>query len=181
MNGVYVVGASMPKLAKVVLVAAVLALTVNCGRKNRTVLTKVSDDQIERGGEWLSWNLAQKNAYTYGFLDGYMKGTLDACNAADELFEAGQYHRLGDEHHPTEVPSGRCLAQIDREYSKVRFTDSGVDASAYSAVISEFYTRHPEYKGIPFPSLMLLLTDKKHKTADQIYEMAVKGEIRPPS
>jgi hypothetical protein len=110
-----------------------------------------------------------------------MKGTIDACNAADELFEVGQPHRLGDEHHPTEIPSGRCLEHMDREFSKVRFVKSGTDGGAYTSVVTDFYTKYPEYKGIPFTTLLLLLSDKKHKTVEELYEMARKGELRPPS
>jgi hypothetical protein len=133
---------------------------------------------LEMGQQWLSWTSAQRNSYVYGFIDGYMKGTVDACLAADELFEVGQPHRLGDEHHPTEVPSGRCLARVDREYSKGKLTESGMDTSAYTSVITEFYTKHPEYRRVPFSSLLLLLSDKKHKTAEELYAMALKGEIR---
>jgi hypothetical protein len=127
---------------------------------------QVRVDQLERGGEWLSWTPAERNTFVVGFIDGYMKGTIDACHAADELFEVGQPHRLGDEHHPTEVPSGRCLAHVDRNYSKIRFANSATDASAYTAVITDFYTKHPEYSGIPFIKLMLLLSDKNHKTTE---------------
>lgn len=171
----------MTTVARAVLIATLLATTVCCGRGNRGARAKVSEGQIARGGEWLSWTPEQRNKYAYGFIDGYMKGTVDACHAADDLFEVGQPHRLGDENHPTEVPSGRCLAYVDRIYSKPKFTDSGIDTSPYAAVITEFYIRHPEYRGIPFFELMTLLTERKHKTVDQIYDMAVKGEIRPPS
>ena len=36
-----------------------------------------------------------------------------------QLFEVGQPHRLGDKDHPTEVPSGRCLAHHG-EFSKAK-------------------------------------------------------------
>ena len=58
-------------------------------------------------------------------------------------------------------------------------TTSGPDFSAYADVITEFYTKHPEYQGIPFVDLMKSLSDRTYKTADQLYQMALKGELRP--
>ena len=72
-----------------------------------------------RGGEWLSWTPMQRTAYVQGFADGYMIGFWEACELADQLFEVGQPHRLGDKDHPTEVPSGRCLAHRG-EFSKAK-------------------------------------------------------------
>ncbi len=140
---------------------------------------QVRQDQVERGGEWLSWTPAERNTFVYGFIDGYMGGTLDACYIADDLFEVGKPHRLGDERHPTEVPSGRCLDHVDRDYSRINFTKSRTDASPYVDVITEFYTKHPEYGGVDFVHLLRLLNDKNHKTADQLYGMAIKGKLRP--
>lgn len=65
------------------------------------------------------------------------------------------------------------------EYSKARYTQtSGPDFSAYTKVITEFYTLHPEYKGVPFVDLMKSLGDRNYKTADQLYQMALKGKLR---
>jgi len=50
---------------------------------------------------------------------------------------------------------------------------------AYVEVITEFYKKHPEYRGIPFVDLMRLLNDRDRRTADQLYQMAQKGELRP--
>ncbi len=56
---------------------------------------------------------------------------------------------------------------------------SGPDFSAYADVITDFYTKHPEYKGIPFVDLMKSLGDHNYKTADQLYQMALNGELHP--
>jgi len=130
------------------------------------------------GGEWLSWSANERNRYVDGFISGYLKARLTACNAADNLFEVGQTHRLGDDQHPTEVPSGRCLAVVDT-YSRYKYLNSSINFTAYTNVITEFYTKHPEYEGIPFPHLIEVLSDKKCSTADQLYQMALKGELRP--
>ena len=126
----------------------------------------------------MSWTTNERNRYIDGFISGYLKARLAACNAADNLFEVGHPHQLGDDQHPTEVPSGRCLAAVDT-YSRYKFVNSSIDFTAYTNVITEFYTKHPEYQGIPFPHLIEVLSDKKCSTADQLYQMALKGELRP--
>ncbi len=144
------------------------------------VAAQVRPEQLDRGGEWLSWSPGQRATYVDGFITGYQKGSLDACEVAQQLFgEVGKMYRLGDEHHPSEMPSARCLARMEK-YSKAGYTEaSGPDFSAYAGVITEFYTKHPEYQGIPFMNLMKLLSDRDYKTADQLYQMALKGKLRP--
>jgi hypothetical protein len=146
------------------------------------VIAQVSPSAIERGGEWLSWNPGERATYADGFITGYLHGSQEACEVAEQLFgEPGKMYSLGDEHHPSEMPSARCLARIGK-YSKIKFTDSGgLDYGAYTDVITEFYTKHPEYRGIPFANIMDSLSDNKYKTADQLYQMALKGEwpLRP--
>jgi hypothetical protein len=133
--------------------------------------------QIDTGGEWLSWSPRQRATYVDGFITGYLQGSHQACEIADDLFEVGQAHPLGDAHHPSEIPSARCLARMD-EYSKTRYTKiSGLDFNAYAHVITEFYTKHPEYNGVPFADLMKSLGDRSYKTAAQLYQMALKGEL----
>jgi hypothetical protein len=138
---------------------------------------KVHTEQIERGGEWMSWTPTERNRYVFGYLDGYLLARSRACNAADKLFEVGMPHRLGDDQHPTEIPSGRCLAAVD-EYSRFKYKDSTLDFSIYANPITEFYTKHPEYQGVPFPFLMEFLSDKKCSTGDQLYQMALAGKLR---
>jgi hypothetical protein len=77
-------------------------------------------EQIGRRGEWLSWTPVQRNAYVYGLVDGYLMGFARACNLADQLCDVCKPHRRGDEQHPTEVPSGRCLAHRG-EFSRAKF------------------------------------------------------------
>jgi hypothetical protein len=122
-------------------------------------------EQVDRGGEWLSWSPKERSTYVDGFITGYLQGTNRAC----------------DEHHPSDMPAARCLAGVEK-YSKTRHTEaSGPDFSAYTEVITEFYTQHPEYRGIPFVRLLQLLNDSNNKTADELYQMALKGEMRPVS
>jgi len=142
---------------------------------------QVSREQVDRGGEWLSWSPGEQAVYVDGFITGYLQGSLSACETADKLFEVNKPHSLGDEHRPSEIPSARCLARMET-YSKASYREGfGPDFTAYTDVITEFYTKHPEYRGIPFVNLMKLLSDRNYKTSDQLYQMAMKGELRPLS
>ena len=155
-------------------IAAVALLLISCKANN------VRPELFERGGTWKSWSLTERNRYVLGYLDGYMTGRHTACVAADGLFEVGQPHRMGDEQHPTDFPSGRCLASVE-EYSRFKFTDSMIDLSAYVNPITEFYAKHPEYQDIPIPFLMDFLSDKKCSTADELFKLAQKGTLHVPS
>ncbi len=64
------------------------------------------------------------------------------------------------------------------EYTKIETTDSGPDLSAYTTVLTEFYTKHPAYQNIPTVYILSFLSNRNYKTADQLYQMAVKGEMR---
>jgi len=152
-------------------IGAVALLMISCRAE------KIHTEQIERGGEWLSWTTAERNRYVYGYIDGYLLARNRACDVADTLFEVGMPHRLGDDQHPTGVPSGRCLAAVDT-YSRLKDVNAAVDLTVYTNPISEFYTKHQEYQNVPFPFLMEFLTDKKCSTAEQLYQMALAGKLR---
>lgn len=93
---------------------------------------QVQPEQIGRGREWLSWTPVQRNAYVYGLIDGYMMGFYRACDLADQLFEKGKPHHLGDGHHPSDLPSSRCLVHRG-EFTKKGFDKQGQpDVSAYT-------------------------------------------------
>jgi hypothetical protein len=144
------------------------------------VAAQLRPDQMDRGGEWLSWSPRERDTFVDGFISGYRQGSQGGCDVAQELFgKPGKMYRQGDEHHPSEISSARCLA-LTEKYSKARYTEtSGPDFSAYTDVITEFYRKHPEYQGIPFVNLLKSLSDRDYKTADQLYGMALKGELHP--
>jgi hypothetical protein len=135
---------------------------------------QATPDLPGRGGEWLSWTPVQRNAYVYGLVDGYLMGFLRACDLADQLFEVGKPHRLGDEHHPTDMPSGRCLAHRGEFSEKSLDKEGHPDVSAYTDVVTAFYKDHPSCRDFPFAFLLQSLSSK-YATADQLYEMAMKG------
>jgi hypothetical protein len=154
-------------------IALVVLLLISCKAH------KVLPEQLERGDEWMSWSTTERNRYVFGYLDGYLTARHTACLAADTLFEVGQPHRMGDQQHPTEFPSGRCLANVDA-YSRFKYIDSTIDLSAYMNPITEFYTKHPEYKGILVSSVMEFLSDKKCSTADELFQMALQRRLHAP-
>lgn len=129
---------------------------------------QVKPEDAGRGAEWLSWAPAQRTAYVYGLVDGYLMGFYRACDLADQLFEVGKPHRLGD------GPSGRCIAHRG-EFSKKSLDKEGhLDISAYTDVVTAFYKDHPSCRDFPF-ALLLQSLSSKYASADQLYEMAMKG------
>jgi hypothetical protein len=127
-------------------------------------------DETGRGGEWLSWTPVQRHAYVYGLVDGYSIGFGDACQLTNQLFETNEAHRLGND------PSGRCMAHRG-EFSNKSFDKAGhLDLSAYTDVITAFYNGHPGCRDFPF-SFLLQSLGSKYATADQLYQMALKGEF----
>jgi hypothetical protein len=130
-----------------------------------------------RGGEWLSWTPVYRTAYVQGFANGYMLGFMKACDLADQLFETDKPHHLGDAQHPTEVPSGRCLAHRG-EFSSAKLDERGqFDVSAYTEIITAFYEKHTNCRDFPF-SFLLQTLSSEYATADQLYESALKGGLK---
>ena len=97
-------------------------------------------------------------------------GFLRACDLADQLFEIGKPQRLGND------PSARCEAHRN-EFSKKSLDKEGhLDVSAYTDVVTAFYKDHPSCRDFPFAFLLQSLSSK-YATADQLYEMAMKGRF----
>ena len=130
----------------------------------------ITREKLKPGSEWLTWSPAEREVYVHGFMEGYWHGSQLACNLADDLFEVGKPFRLGQN------PRARCQNHLE-EFSKSNLSDSGTDFSAYTTVLTEFYTKHPEYQNIPEPYLFTFLSDRNNKTADQLYQMALAGKI----
>ncbi len=116
------------------------------------------------GEEWLSWAPQVRSVFMDAYLDGYVSGKVDACSRANDLFELDKPVR-----DPKDIVSARCLRHA-KAYSKA--------SDYYVKVITDFYTKYPKYRNIPYLNLMLLLTDDRYKTADEIYQAAVEGKIR---
>lgn len=156
----------MSKVTKVLLAGASCAVFILA-----TQAVPRRSEKVTEGRQWLAWTAAERQMYILGFIDGYYTGSREACDLADQLFEVGQPHRL------LENPTARCQAQLE-QYTKIQDTDSQVDLRAYTSVITDFYSKHPEYQSIPKVYLLSFLTDRRFKTSDQLYQMASKGEMR---
>lgn len=163
----------------VLLLVIVLSTTI-CVR----AFAQIKQSQLGRGDEWLSWHPEQRIGYVYGYIDGYLGGTLRSCDLADELFEKGKSHTLGDGHKASDMPSSRCLAQrgefskilSDRKFDK----DNHLDVSVYTDVITAFYEKHSNCRDHPFAFLLEALSSN-YLTADQLYESISRGELKSRS
>jgi hypothetical protein len=126
-------------------------------------------EKVNSGTAWLAWSAAEREVYVRGFIYGYGNGSEAACKLADDLFEVGKHHRVG------EGPRARCENRVERYYTKIKMLDSGFDFGAYASVITDFYTKHPEYQNVSESYLLSLLSDQDYKSADQFYQMVLKG------
>lgn len=127
-----------------------------------TIAASAAPPQRGSGHEWVSWSPEQRTRFMDGFWTGYVMGTRRACDVTNDLWEVGKMHRIGDN------PSARCFARLEL-YSK--------DPKLYATVLTEFYTQHPEYQKIPVVYLMRFLSDSRFRSADELYQMAVRGEM----
>jgi len=53
-----------------------------------------------------------------------------------------------------------------------------VDFGAYVNIITEFYTKHPAYRAVSFRKLLLSLRDGACSSQGQLYQEALRGELR---
>ncbi len=121
------------------------------------------------GLPWLAWTPQERENFVYGYIQGYGHGVNEACLAADDLFEKDKPHQLGHDDVSSTFPSARCRASV-AQYPNVKIDLSkGPDFSAYTTVITEFYTKHPDYRDTPYTLLMDSLAGRKGLTADDIY------------
>lgn len=146
-----------------VLIALCLAPRVQCQDSQRVELFR------HPGTLWLSWSSVEREAYVYGYLDGYAHGMNEACLAADKLFETDKVHLVGHDEVPSTFPSARCRASV-AQFKTVKIDpSSGPDFSTLTNVITEFYTKHPEYRNVTFTRLMQYLSGTRVPTADELY------------
>jgi len=160
----------MPRTTRQFLIASVFLLVSLINMR-----AQIRPDQMDQGGQWLSWSQEKKVNYIAGFVDGYLSGTYHLCDAADRMFKVKDPRRVSSQAMPGSEASVLCLATRNN-YSK-EYSNTGIDFSPYANVITEFYTKHPDYTAVRFPDLLLSLGDGKCDTADQLYQRAVKGEL----
>lgn len=140
-------------------------------------MAQVPAAQTIPGAEWLSWSTNEKQAYVSGFIDGYESGTTQICASADQYFSVKTARASASEPLPEGSPSAVCF-QNRGDYSRQYSTSAWLDFSAYVNAVTEFYSKHPEYRSIPFARLMLALRDGRSSSDAQLYRKALEGELR---
>jgi hypothetical protein len=134
-------------------------------------------DYKNPGLQWLSWSSIDRSNFVYGYIEGYGEGMNRACLSANDLFDKDKPRVPGHDDVPSTFPSARSRASVDQFSSLKVDVSKGPDYSPYTDVITAFYTQHPEYRNVPFVYLMQFLTDKEHKSADDLYSMAKSGKL----
>jgi hypothetical protein len=107
---------------------------------------------------------AQRTLYVGAYLQGYLMGKTDGCEAAVEVFEQGK--KITD----LEQDPDRMCFRHAKGYSR--------PAGAYARLITAFYEKHPEHRDIPVDYFMLLFTDSSYKTLADIEQGIRKGDVR---
>ncbi len=148
----------MRRLRALAISAALVALSL------AVVRTQPASPSRGAGQEWLSWSPDVRIVFAQAYLSGYLSGKTDACIAADRLFDLDKVV-----HEISETVSARCLRHA-KSYSKT--------SDHYARVITDFYQKYSQYRNIPYAYLMLVMTDDRFTTVDEIYQAALAGEIR---
>jgi hypothetical protein len=136
---------------------------------------QVRPGQAGPGGQWLSWSPKDRTTRVTGFLDGYLIGTHHLCEAADDLFKVRDPHLIPP--HPDSHAEASILCLASRNDDSKEYSSAGVDFAPYADIVTEFYTKHPDYGAVPFADLMLFLGDGKCDNADQLYQKALNREL----
>ena len=167
------------KLGTVLVTALVCVAPLSCKRpssaepENRPAISTRHD-----GNEWLAWPDNERVHFVAAYIDGYDGGVHNACAAVDHTLDLKANHSYDHTKDEIVLPSGVCWKGADH-YSKFKPNPVGdPDVSAYTEVLTRFYTEHAEYKNIPYEYLMPYLTDEQYKTADDLYKMAKAGDMR---
>jgi hypothetical protein len=122
----------------------------------------------------MAWSDSQRDSFVVAYIDGLREGIGEACSFADVAPDVQKGPASGQGHEGV----AECRANTTK-YSRCNEGASEWPiCSAYTQVITAFYKKHPEYQNIPFEYLMQYLTDKEHRSADDLYSMARFGEMR---
>ena len=144
--------------------AVLMFLAVLVGLTLTSARPQVSAAQSGRGQEWLSWSPRERRVFVAAYLDGYSRGTIDACSAAVSLFAPQKpYSSLEDD------PERKCF-----NHSKGYRQNAG----DYATLLTDFYRKHAEHLDIPVEYFMLLFTDDRYKTVGDIEKGISNGDVR---
>jgi hypothetical protein len=133
-----------------------LAITLtSCSNNQETHVTAPSGSapvisSLYDGNGWLSWDKAARLAYMNGFLTGVVEGQSAGCTIITNALEASPQAATLD-HAFLEHQRQDCEPESLRRFTK--------PPEFYEDVLTRFYTRYPEDRDIPYPSLMSELAD----------------------
>ena len=162
----------------VFLVTALMCIALGCKKSDVIQRNHFAGESRHNGKQWLAWDSRDRDDFVDAYIDGYEFGVHDACEATDRQLDLKPGRTYEHDKDEIVLPSGICR-KGSPHYSKFKLIpNNDVDMSAYTGVLTGFYTKHPEYQDIPFEYLMLYLTDDQNKTADDLYKMAKYGEMR---
>jgi len=165
-----------PMSRRIVALGLVLASFVGCNAESAPRIT--ANPPRYSGAQWLGWSSLTRDVFVFAFIDGYKQGVSDACRAGDRLFDFK--NGVVPDHSKDEIPSPSTLCRANSgQYSNCKIgAPEGRACGAYTEIITAFYTKYPEYRGIPFEYLMQYLTDKDQKNADELHAIAKSGAMR---
>jgi len=140
-------------------------------------LAPAAQVETDPGAQWLSWSAGEKSTHVAAFIDGYLAGTTEVCQAADHFVKGGNISSRGD---PLETNSSASAACCTRggDYSRQDSGKAWVDFSACVNIITEFYTQHPDDRAVSFRKLPLSLRDGACSSEGQLYQEVLRGELR---
>lgn len=121
------------------------------------------------GVQWLSWTSREREGFVYGYIHGYAHGMSTACLTADGLLERDKSHTMGHDDVSSTYPSARCRRSVAQFPLIKSSSTTGPDFTPYTSAITEFYTKHPEYRDTSFVRLMEFFAGSKPLTADDLY------------
>jgi len=156
---------------KLLSVAASAILITCCTSCYRNQQTHLKPGQAGRGYEWLTWTSAERSRYVYGYLDGYGRGYLEACQDADDqrLFKEKVPPYPGDE-NVVNKPVVHCRSRR-KNYSKEKLTEKyELEIGPYPEILTELFEKHPDTRSVPYSLLLELLSDGQAINAEELYK-----------
>jgi hypothetical protein len=116
------------------------------------------------GGRWLSWNVETRGDFVDSYLEGDLDAKIDACHAAYVLFV------------PRGTPDGTGENSLEGKcFRAVKSYTQTVDE--YVSVITDFYTKYPQYRNFSALDLLRAISDGHYTTADGLNQMVLKGQL----
>jgi hypothetical protein len=142
-------------ILRVMTVLCVAITFTSCSNNEKTHATgppgsAPAISSLYNGNGWLSWDKAARLAYMNGFLTGVLDGQSAGCtiitNAIEASPQAATLDRAFLEHQRQD-----CEPESLRRFTK--------PPEFYEDVLTRFYTRYPEDRDIPYPSVLSELAD----------------------